>query len=208
MLKILKIFTVGALILVLLVLSSIPVLVSCSGGGGKGIPSPGKSFSADLDSASPNRPAASVAESNVTIDSYQTREPSGQDPFGLIPTGWIDDCPLHPKSYVAHSGRLGYVGFYLVTLVSPDEATIPGVQSYHLETLTDWGSIQVNEDLEETDSAPGKLTITAYKPECELVIISEIAAPDFISNLEHNLYWLERVGPTPLVIRIFYTPLN
>lgn len=194
--------------LVLLVLSSTPVLVSCSGGGGKGIPSPGKSFSADLDSASPNRPAASMAESNVTIELYQTREPSGQDPFGLIPTGWIDDCPLHPKSYVAHSGRLGYVGFYLVTLVSPDEATIPGVQSYHLETLTDWGSIQVNEDLEETDSAPGKLTITAYKPECELVIISEIAGPEFISNLEHNLYWLERVGPTPLVIRIFYTPLN
>lgn len=203
-----KIFTVGALILVLLVLSSSPVLVSCSGGGGKGIPSQGKSFSADLDSASPDRPATSLAESNVTTDSYPTREPSGQDPFGLIPIGWIDDCPLHPKSFVTHSGRLGYTGFYIVTLVSPDEATIPGVQSYHLEALTGWGSIQVNEDLVETARGPGRLTITAYKPECELVIISEIAAPDFLSNLEHSPYWLERVGPTPLVIRIFYTPLN
>lgn len=208
MYKIPKIFTVGALILVLLVLSSTPVLVSCSGGGGKGIPSPGKSFSADLDSASPNRPSPGVADSNVNIDSYQTREPSGQDPFGLIPTRWIDDCPLHPKSYVAHSGRLGYAGFYIVTLVSPDEATIPGVQSYHLETLTDWGSIQVHEDLEETASGPDKLTITAYKPDCELVIISEIADSDFIQNLEHSLYWIERVGPNPLVIRVFYTPLN
>jgi hypothetical protein len=157
---------------------------------------------------------AEVSAANSTVQSeraFPTREPSEHDPFGYIPLGWISDCPLHPECYVAYSGVYGQSGLYLVTLISPDQATGPGVQGFHIESLTGWDSIQVSEDDKDedgNDSGSGKLTIVADRPDAELVIITEVAVPGFVASLDHPDFWLNIVGPNPLVTRYFYTPLN
>lgn len=180
---------------------------ACSGGGGKGLSREKIDQDAEMGSGATHY-RLTPSLSGPTNQILRTCDPTEHDPFGFIPVGWQDNCPLHPKSYVAHSGTFGETGQYVVSLISPDQATNAGVQSFHIESLSGWDSIQVTEHPENGDTAAEKLTIVARRQDAELVIISEIAPQGFLSTLENADYWTEMVGVTPLVTRIFYTPLN
>ncbi|MCX6646514.1 MAG: hypothetical protein NTY09_09175 [bacterium] len=187
------------------------VTPSCAGRAGKSLSRDTMAFQQET---APDSGFARPSIANSTAQSEKTlptREPSEHDPFGYFPLGWISDCPLHPECYVGYSGIYGQSGLYIVTLISQDQATGPGVQSFHIESLAGWDSIQVSEgdeDEKEDGTESEKLTIVADRPDAELVIITEVAVPGFVASLDHADFWLNLVGPTPLVTRYFYTPLN
>ena len=198
-----RIFT-GLWIFAAVIFITVP---GCFGGGGKGLSGERFAMRDETASFSENaRSAASVPTPPEEI-TLPGSEPSEHDPFGYLPPNWIDDCPLHPKSYVAHSGAYGPSGQFIMTLISPGQATGPGIQSYHIESLTGWESIQVIE-YNEDDPDSERLTIIAERLDAELVIITEAAEPGFINTLDHADFWIDLVGPNPYVTRFFYMPLN
>jgi len=128
--------------------------------------------------------------------------PSENDPFGLLPADWPDNVPLHPEAAVAHSGEFGSEGYYMVTLVSPNLATIPGVQSFHIDSLSMWQSMEIDE---VQNNGAAQLIIIAEQPGEYVKIISEQATAGFLVTLDNADYWEQRVGPDPIVVRIFFS---
>jgi hypothetical protein len=156
---------------------------------------------------------SNLADTNRSIEittdnnDFPTRDASSQDPYGLIPVGWINSAPIHPDARVAFSGSFGTGGLYLVTLIPPDSATLEGIQTFYLESLTDWESIQVIDEPQSNEN-DNTLTIVARKEGAMLEIITEPAPQGFCSTLPNYGHWLSCMGPAPLVARLYYTPLT
>jgi hypothetical protein len=137
--------------------------------------------------------------------SIQTGQATDKDPFGLMPVNWPDLVKIHPEAAVAHSGEFGTEGFYLVTLISPNVATIPGVQAFHLESLSTWESVQIDETGDGENGSSRQLVIIAEGANGYVRIVSEQAGSGFLTTLENSDYWYEKVGPNPIVVRLFFS---
>ncbi len=195
--------------LLLVILACTWAALGCAGGaGGKGLSSnrsPGATFGdtvSELSGGTESESAeyARIPAPNVAPVLHQAL--SANDPFGKMPVDWPESVQLHPSSAVAHSGEFGSEGYYLVTLISPDIATIPGVQAFHIESLSTWESMQIEESEGENTE---QLIIIAEQPGSYVKILSEQASTGFLVTLENSEYWQERVGSNPIVVRIFFS---
>ena len=128
-----------------------------------------------------------------------------QDPFGRIPDIWPPDIPLHPQAEVAQGGTDPVGGCYLVALISPEKATPAGVQTFYLEALAEWQSIQVRENPQ--DQAGGPLfMIIANRPGSRLQISTGLASGDFMLSLPEKEFWIREVGPEPVLVKMSCEP--
>jgi len=141
-----------------------------------------------------------------TVAEFETRPPGDQDPFGFIPADWPDNIPLHPKAIVAHSGTYGRGGYYLLTLISPELATTPGVQNFYVDALSQWTTLQVVESPEGDENEYGVLTLVAGNPGAVLRIVAERADPSVVENLADTDFWKQVVSSEPVAVRLFYAP--
>jgi hypothetical protein len=114
---------------------------------------------------------------------------------------------MHPDAQLAFSGEFGMGGLYLVTIIPSDRATPLGAQTFHLESLAGWESLQVNEEPSADRKESDALVIVAERGKAVLRVISERAGPGFIDTLPNSEHWLETVGPEPVVIRLYYAVL-
>jgi len=185
--------------------------LACSSIGGKGLGNarqlPAESVSMDSASASDATSIESMDASRSQLNSkeFDTRVPSEMDPFGLMPLDWPGFIGLHPASRIAHSGIFGSGGYYLVTLISKDKATIPGVQTFHIESFATWESLQVQEEPSETTENATRLVIIAQRDGSWVKILSEEAPAGMLASLDNAEYWEDAVGSAPIVVRIFYS---
>ncbi len=194
---------------------------SAGGAGGKG-PSPARPANVhreasmeSFDSVPVHEEAAELQDASVAGDesafwrvagTQNGRVMSNRDPFGLMPSEWPVDVSLHPQCIVAHSEKFLSDGHLIVTFISPDLATIPGVQTFHVDSLSTWENLEVNEEVPE-DGSTARLIIIAERDDAVLRIVSEQVSIDTLGINGNRDYWREIVGSTPLVIRLFYTPL-
>ena len=140
----------------------------------------------------------------ATASSEAKREPSEQDPLGLIPLSWPVDIKIHPEAKVAQTGPNGVNGSYIIALVPSDKATREGVQSFYLELLSSWQTLRVQEITDETGSPT--LIILADRPGASIEISTGIGTPDIIRALGNSEYWSREVGENPILVRLFYSP--
>ena len=189
--------------------------LACASAGGKGIsherymreiPQNAAAPVAN-DEARPDVEALGAQPDAASMDDFERRGPSEIDPLGLMPSAWPDSIQLHPASRVAYSGRFGTDGYYLVTLISPEHATIPGIQTFHIESFATWESIQVNEEPTVPGSPNNRLTIVAERDGAWVKIISEQGVEGVLNMLDDPPYWENIVGPTPIIVRVFYSPV-
>jgi hypothetical protein len=117
-----------------------------------------------------------------SADAISGRWSARQDPFGLIPSQWPPDIKLHREARIAKSGAYQKNGYTLVGLISPDKATISGVQGFYLELLSSWESIQVKESAETSDGSP-ILIIYAERPGARVEVRTEIGTAAFMKSL-------------------------
>jgi len=177
--------------------------IGCSSVGGKGL-----RMVSEMRSRA-HRADAEQAGGSFAMNppaTFPRRKACEQDPFGLMPLEWPDDIPLHPNCRVVYSDRLGSDGFYVVAIVSPKLATGAGVQTFHVDSLSVWESVQVNESAAEGGGQGKVLTIIAERSGAYLKIVSEQPGEGFLASLEDRDYWRANVDPNPLVIRLFFVP--
>ena len=184
------------------------VLAGCMNAGGKGIAADRQGMERGESGSLSEVPSAiGNADVQVQTEQYRTMDASPSDPYGLMPVGWPEDVPMHPDALLAFSGEFGVGGLYLVTVVPSDLATPLGAQTFHLESLAGWESLQVNEERTAAGKESGALVIVAERRNAWLRVISERAVPGFIGALPNSEHWLETVGPEPIIIRLYYAVL-
>jgi hypothetical protein len=189
--------------------------LACASAGGKGVPharymqrvSENSAEPAVSNGVRPEVESMDAQNDRASSDNFDRRAPSDIDPLGLMPSAWPDAIRLHPASKVAYSGKFGTQGYYLVTLISPEHATIPGIQTFHIESFATWESLQVNEEPIEPGSPNNRLTIVAERDGIWVKVISEQGAEGVLNMLDDPGYWENIVGPTPIIVRVFYSPV-
>jgi len=145
----------------------------------------------------------SIVEGEFQVG-FSTRPPSEHDPFGLMPSAWPPDIPLHPQAWVAESGIYALTGLYIIALVPSDLATVGGVQNFYVTSLSTWESLQVKV-YPDSEGLP-TLTIIATKPDITAEISTQEGTLEFMKTLQHKDYWLDKMGPTPIVVYLFSRP--
>lgn len=183
-------------------------LAGCMNVGGKGIALDRQRLER-AESGSLSDPQSPIGNADVQVETeeFHTMEASPSDPYGLMPVGWPEDVPMHPDALLVYSGEFGVGGLYLVTIVPTDLATPLGAQTFHLESLAGWESIQVNEERSEGGKESGALVIVAERRNAWLRVVSERAVPGFINALPNNEQLLETVGREPIIIRLYYAAI-
>jgi hypothetical protein len=128
-----------------------------------------------------------------------------QDPFGRIPEIWPPDIPLHPQAEIAQGGADPMGSCYLVALISPEKATPAGVQTFYLEALAEWQSIQVRENPQDQVGNP-LFVIIANRPGSRLFISAGLASGEFMLSLPEKEFWIREVGPEPVLVKLTCEP--
>lgn len=180
-------------------------MTGCFYAGGKGVDShESRRYSPESRGMSE---AESLSGDTGSAERMRTMPATSSDPFGLMPVDWPRDVGLHPESRLAYSGEFGTGGMYLVTIAPSDIATSPGMQTYHLESLAGWESLQVSEEPSDSDRQTDALVILAERKGAWLRIVTERAVPGFIETLPNSDHWLEEVGSEPIVVRMYFMAL-
>jgi hypothetical protein len=161
---------------------------------------------AESDQASPSGGLVALGEQSLTGQAPPASASSPQDPFGRIPSEWPNDVPIHPDSEVASGGmEQDNPRLFVISLIPSSKATPAGVQSFYLERLSDWQSLEVQEVPGNRDDGP-ILMIIAERPSARLEVSTGMASGDFMFSLPEKEFWVREVGPQPVLIKLTYQP--
>ena len=188
--------------------------VACSSAGGKGLEKARDAAYEYIDEISDESPIeeSTQAERGGYSFEYSARiavqAPSPQDPFGLVPLDWPADIKFHPDAKVAQSRPLASDGYFLLALIPSSRATIMGVQTFHIDDLSSWKSIEVDEKSPEVEGGSPVLTIVAERSGAWLKITAQEGQAGSLTSLENYEYWEKTVGANPLIVRFYYAPIQ
>lgn len=156
--------------------------------------------------------AENLESSSVTLSQLgyiNSGSPSdSQDPFGLIPQDWPDDVEIHPSAKIVQRRNLASDGYFLLVLIPSSQATILGVQTFHIDKLSGWESLEVEEGSQDKNEGTPVLTIIGERDGAWLKITAEEAQPGYLESLENYEFWEVTVGIHPLIVRMYYVPIS
>jgi len=188
--------------------------VACSSAGGKGLVKAREAAFDYFEEISDESPSEESTQTGSPAYSFEysariaVQGPSPQDPFGLVPQDWPADIKFHPDAKVAQSRPLASDGYFLLVLIPSSRATIMGVQTFHIDDLSSWKSIEVDEKSPEDDVGSPVLTIVAERSGAWLKITAQEAQAGSLTSLENYDYWEKTVGANPLIVRFYYAPIQ
>jgi len=209
-------FSLYILVISLLLMMS---TAACSGGaGGKGVVKARDAAFDYIESVADEtaeEPEMAESADEIQISNFHqlgaatgASSPSAQDPFGLIPADWPTDVRVHPHAKIAQSLPLASEGHFLLVLIPTARATIMGVQSFHIDELSSWESLEVEEAAGEKNENAAVLTIIAERGGAWLKITAEESHPGYLDSLENIEFWEGTVGPDPIIVRFYYAPVS
>jgi hypothetical protein len=131
-----------------------------------------------------------------------------KDPYEIVPDSWPEQLRFHPEAWIAVGGSYGNSGYYVIGLISPDRATPFGIQNFHLAEVSNWETVMVTENLPENDQDKTcLLIISAENPDLKVEICTGTNDEEIMSQIPHSHLMRDRVGLTPLWVKISYDHL-